>query len=73
MLRLDIRKKLFTMSVVKHRNRLPSEAVDVLSLEMFRVRLDGALGSMIWWKLSLALARGLELYCLKVPSNPVVL
>lgn len=60
-------------SVVKHRNRLPREAVHVLSLEMFRIRLDGTLGSLIWWKSSLSMAGRLELDCLKVPSNPVVL
>jgi len=30
--RLDIRKKCFTMSVVKHWNRLPREAVDAPSM-----------------------------------------
>ncbi|KFQ83870.1 hypothetical protein N337_02653, partial [Phoenicopterus ruber ruber] len=44
---LDIRKKFFTMRVVKHWNRLPSEAVDAPSLETFKVRLDGALGNLI--------------------------
>ncbi|RMC14008.1 hypothetical protein DUI87_09094 [Hirundo rustica rustica] len=29
--RLNIRKKIFTMGVVKHRNRLPREVVDVQS------------------------------------------
>ncbi|KFW08110.1 hypothetical protein N327_01720, partial [Fulmarus glacialis] len=45
--RLDIRKKFFTMRVVKHWNRLPREVADVPSLETFRVRLDGALSNLI--------------------------
>ncbi|KFO70504.1 hypothetical protein N303_08244, partial [Cuculus canorus] len=45
--RLDIRKNFFTIRVVRHRNRLPKEAVDVPSLEVFKARLDGALGSLI--------------------------
>ncbi|KFZ62826.1 hypothetical protein N321_02181, partial [Antrostomus carolinensis] len=45
--RLDIRKKFFTMRVVKHWNRLPREVVDVPSLETFKVRLDGALSNLV--------------------------
>ncbi|KFP95255.1 hypothetical protein N329_10553, partial [Haliaeetus albicilla] len=45
--RLDIRKKMFTMRVVKHRNRLPREVVDVPSLERFKVKLDGAMRNLI--------------------------
>ena len=34
-LRLGIRKKFFTVRVVRHQNRLPREAVSVPSLEAF--------------------------------------
>ncbi|KAK4821388.1 hypothetical protein QYF61_019289 [Mycteria americana] len=44
---LDIRKKCFTMRVVRQSNRSSREVVDALSLEMFKVRLDGALSSLI--------------------------
>jgi len=43
---IDIRK-LFIIRVVRHWNRLPSEVVDALSLEMLKVRLDGALSNLI--------------------------
>ncbi|KFQ27283.1 hypothetical protein N332_13321, partial [Mesitornis unicolor] len=45
--RLDIRKKLFTMRVVDHWNRLPREVVEAPSLEIFKVRLDGAVSNLI--------------------------
>jgi len=58
--RLDIRKKFFTKRVVKHWNRLPREAVDAPSLAVFKARLDGALNTLVWWKMSLLMAVGLE-------------
>ncbi|KFP17905.1 hypothetical protein Z169_01787, partial [Egretta garzetta] len=45
--RLDIRKKFFTMRVVKYWNRLPREVVEAPSLEAFKARLDGALSNLI--------------------------
>ena len=44
---MDIRKKFFTMSVVRHWNRLPREAVAAPSLAVFKARLDGALSSLV--------------------------
>jgi len=68
--RLDIRKKFFTMRVVKQWNRLPREAVAAPSLELFRARLDGALSSLVWWKMSLLMAGGLEPDDLRGPFQP---
>ncbi|KAK4820216.1 hypothetical protein QYF61_021721 [Mycteria americana] len=45
--RLDIRKKFFTMRVVRHWNRSPREVVDAPSLEVFKARLDGALSNLV--------------------------
>ncbi|KAK4825778.1 hypothetical protein QYF61_002341 [Mycteria americana] len=46
--RLDIRKKFFTMRVMRHWNRLPREAVDAPALEVFKARLDGALSKLVY-------------------------
>ncbi|KFR17695.1 hypothetical protein N306_00648, partial [Opisthocomus hoazin] len=45
--RLDTRKKFFTVRVVRHWNRLPREAVNAPSLELFKARLDGALSNLV--------------------------
>jgi len=58
--RLDIRKKFFTVKVVRHWHRFPREAVAASSLAVFKARLDGALSSLVWWKVSLPMAGGLE-------------
>ena len=50
--------------MVRHWHRLSREAVDVPSLKSYRARLDGALGSLVWWEVSLLMARRLELDCL---------
>ena len=44
---LDIRRKFFTMRVVRCWNRLLREVVDAPSLEVFKARLDGVLGSLL--------------------------
>ena len=58
--RLDIRKKSFTVRVVRHRHRLPSDVVDALSLEIFKARLDKALSNLIYLWMSLFIAGELD-------------
>jgi len=48
------------MRVVNHCNSLPREVVDALSLETFKVGLDGALRNLVWLKMSLVTAGGLD-------------
>ncbi|KFW06248.1 hypothetical protein N326_12379, partial [Eurypyga helias] len=45
--RSDIVKKFFLERVVRHWNRLPREAVDAPSLEVFKARLDEALSNLV--------------------------
>ena len=47
--------------MVIHCSRLPKEVVDAPSLEAFKARLDVALGSLVWWLVTLHTARGLKL------------
>jgi len=44
---MGIGKTYFAMKVVEHWNRLPSEVADAPSLEIFKVRLDGALSNLV--------------------------
>jgi len=67
---LDIRKKFFTVRVVKPWPRLPREAVDARSLAVFKARLDRVLSTLVWWKVSLLMAGGWKEMIFKVPSNP---
>jgi len=51
--RLNIRKKFFTLRVVKSWNGLPRELLEAPSLEKFKAKLDGALSNLIQLKMSL--------------------
>ena len=42
--------------MVRHWNKPPREAVDAPSLEVFKGRLDGALGNLIYWVAALPVA-----------------
>jgi len=44
--------------VVRHWHRLPREAVAAPSLAVFKVRLDGPVSSLGWWKMSPLTAGG---------------
>lgn len=55
---------MFYSMVVRQWKSLPREVVDVLdvpSLEVFKVRLDGALSNLVLWKASLPMSGALEL------------
>jgi len=45
--RLNMRKNFFPLRVTEHWNRLPREAVESPSLEMFQTRLDKVLCSLL--------------------------
>lgn len=45
--RLDIRRKVLTVRMVRHWHRLPIEFVDGPSLELFEARLDGGLSNLV--------------------------
>ena len=51
-------------------NRLPKEVVDAPSLEAFKARLDVALGSLVWWLVTLHTAEGLKLEGHRGPFQP---
>lgn len=40
-------KKFFTVRVVRHRNKLPKETVDITSLEELKTRLDMDLNNQV--------------------------
>lgn len=69
-IRLDIRKKCLMLRMVWYWNRLPRETVAAPSLEVFKARLDAALGSLICWVVSLPNIRGgWPKWSLSVPFN----
>lgn len=47
-LKLGITKNFFTKGIVKHWNRLPNEAVQLLFLKVFRRGVDVEHHSLVW-------------------------
>jgi len=50
------------LSVMGYWNGLPREAVDTPTLEAFKARLYGALGTLVCWVATLSIAVELELH-----------
>jgi len=66
--RLAVRRKFFTVRVVRPWHRLPVAAAP--SLAVLKAGLDGALSTLGWWKVSLPMAGGWIQMIFEVPSNP---
>jgi len=49
---------------------LPNEVVDAPSQEAFKARLDVALGSLVWWLVTLHIAGGWNCMIIVVLLNP---
>lgn len=56
--RFDFRKKFFTVRVMRPIKRFPRDTV--VSVGLFKGRLDGTLRNLVWWKMSLPNTVGLE-------------
>ena len=58
--------------MVTHWNKLPREAVDFPSLEIFKAGLDVSLGSLVYWLATLSTEGGLKLddHCCPFQSRP---
>lgn len=53
-----MRKRFFTMKVVRYWNMLGRELVGASSLDAFKDRLDRALSNLIYWDVSLPMGQG---------------
>jgi len=67
---MDAMREFFTHRVARHRDKLPREAVDAPSLEVFKAKLDGDLGSLSWWRAAVPMDGSGNWMGFKSPSNP---
>ena len=65
---LNMRKNFFPLRVTEPWHRLPREAVESSSLEIFQARLDKVLCSLLW--VTLLQQEGWTRWPTEVPSNP---
>lgn len=72
-LRSDIRKNIFTVSVVKHCSRLPSEVFDAPCLSVFKGHSDNASITCCNFRLALKSQAGLDDICGSFQLNNSVL
>ena len=70
MFRSDTRGNLFYSGGDEALAQLPNEAMGAPSLEAFKARLDGVLGSLSWWVAALPMAGYQNCVGFKVSSDP---
>lgn len=63
------KEEIFVMRAVRRWSGLPREVVGAPSLEVFRARLDGALGGLVWRETSLPVAGDLDEMDFKSPFS----
>jgi len=68
--RLDMRIKILTVRVMKHRSWLPREMVDVPSPETFKVRLDRGLSNLSSGRSLFSLQEEFKELTVKCPFQP---
>ena len=61
------------MKVVRHWHRFPMEIVPAPLLEVFKVRLDGDLYSLVWRKVPLSMVGDWDGMISNIPSTPTIL
>lgn len=69
---LTIRKKFFTLRVVRCKSRLPWEVVNAPGLAVFKARLHKTLSNPIWWRVALPTMAGSDWMIFKLHPKTLI-
>lgn len=71
--RLEFVKKIFTVRLVRHWNRMPGEVSDAPFLKVFKTKMEMVLSNLVWQRVSLPMAEGSELDNLRSLPPEIIL